>query len=78
MTGQAVALFVAAHLLGPHQQQVATFKGYQCGGSCSGHIAGYQWAMANGITDPGVCEVLISQGRQSFGEGCMAWVREAQ
>jgi len=29
----------------------ATFKGYQCTQNCSGHKAGYEWAMKKGIDD---------------------------
>lgn len=39
---------------------------FGCTGDCSGHEAGYEWAVEQGITDPREC-----RGRsQSFIEGC--------
>ena len=50
----------------------ATFKGYQCTQDCSGHIAGYEWAMRKGITSKSSC----TGKSKSFIEGCYAWVDE--
>ncbi len=50
----------------------ATFKGYQCTQNCSGHKAGYEWAMKKGITDKSRC----TGKSRSFIEGCYAWVDE--
>jgi hypothetical protein len=50
----------------------ATFKGYQCTQDCSGHKAGYEWAMKKRITDKSNC----TGNSQSFREGCYAWVDE--
>lgn len=42
------------------------FRGYKCTQDCSGHIAGYNWAIENGLTGPHECG-----GRSnSFIEGC--------
>lgn len=50
----------------------ATYKGYACTKDCSGHKAGYAWAVKKGITDIGACG-----GKScSFVEGCRSRVRE--
>ena len=66
-----LAAFVLLMIAAP--VYAATFKGYQCVGDCSGHIAGYKWARKKNITDPQVCIDSMVRSR-SFGEGCMAWV----
>jgi len=50
----------------------ATFKGYQCTQNCSGHKAGYEWAMKKGITSKSQC----AGKSKSFVEGCFALVDE--
>lgn len=48
------------------------FYGYSCTGNCSGHRAGYNWAMRHGIVDPADCG-----GRSnSFIEGCWAYAEQ--
>lgn len=50
------------------------FKGYKCKTNCSGHEAGYDWAMEKDITDPDDCG-----GKSiSFIEGCVAYAEEYQ
>lgn len=49
-----------------------SFAGYECTDDCSGHIAGYDWAEEQGITDPDDC----GGNSQSFIEGCEAWAEE--
>lgn len=49
-----------------------TFKSYECTADCSGHEAGYNWAMEKGITDPNDC----GGNSQSFIEGCKAYAYE--
>lgn len=46
-----------------------TFAGENCTVDCSGHEAGYNWAMDNGITDPSEC----GGNSWSFIEGCEAY-----
>jgi hypothetical protein len=46
-----------------------TFKGFNCKDDCSGHRAGYSWAMRKGITDTSQC----GGNSQSFYEGCLAY-----
>jgi len=43
-----------------------SFNGYPCTVDCSGHEAGYNWAIRNGITDPAEC----TGNSLSFVEGC--------
>lgn len=47
------------------------FFGYRCTEECSGHEAGYIWAMANHINFISDCDGQS----QSFIEGCMAYVK---
>jgi hypothetical protein len=49
-----------------------TFLGYPCTEDCSGHEAGYDWAIKNGISDESECI------GNSFVEGCMAAADEAR
>jgi hypothetical protein len=51
------------------QREQLYFKGYPCKDDCSGHIAGYNWAMRKGIEDPRKC----GGNSQSFYEGCLAY-----
>lgn len=53
-------------------QPDSEFRGYNCTDDCSGHKAGYNWALKKGITDPEQCG-----GRSmSFVEGCRAAAME--
>ncbi len=63
----AVLLCLLASLV-----DAATFKGYQCTQDCSGHKAGYQWAMKKSIRDKSRC----TGKSRSFVEGCYAYVDE--
>jgi hypothetical protein len=47
------------------------YRGQICRDDCSGHIAGYDWAMEYGITNRDVCEEADSL---SFSEGCLTAV----
>jgi hypothetical protein len=49
-----------------------SFHGYGCAEDCSGHEAGYAWAMENGITNPLECV----GNSQAFLEGCWAYSEE--
>jgi hypothetical protein len=55
-----------------------TFGGYECTVDCSGHKAGYEWAEAEDISDTGRCEAILRRwpNRNSFYEGCLAYVEE--
>lgn len=56
----------------PAQAQQKTFHNYPCTKDCSGHKAGYSWAMKHAIANPEDCH-----GRsKSFVEGCRAWAEE--
>lgn len=44
-----------------------------CTKDCSGHHAGYEWAMRKGLTDERPCYGAKSN---SFIEGCIQYVRE--
>lgn len=48
------------------------FHGYTCTKDCSGHKAGYLWAMKKNISKYEDC----GGKSQSFLEGCYAWVKE--
>jgi len=48
------------------------FGGYECTEDCSGHQAGYEWAMNNDIDDKDECGGYSD----SFIEGCWAYVEE--
>lgn len=48
------------------------FYGYECTQDCSGHEAGYEWAMENEINDPGDC----GGNSNSFIEGCLTFANE--
>ena len=51
---------------------MGSYAGDGCTEDCSGHEAGYQWAMDKGITDPDNCG-----GKSwSFEEGCRAYAEE--
>lgn len=45
-----------------------TYKGYPCTKDCSGHRAGYMWAVRKGVTDVNDCPYRTSHN--SFWEGC--------
>jgi uncharacterized lipoprotein len=49
--------------------EAKSFKGYECTDDCSGHEAGYNWAMKKGITDPDDCGGKST----SFIEGCRSY-----
>jgi uncharacterized lipoprotein NlpE involved in copper resistance len=53
-------------------QEPPSFGGYPCTVDCSGHEAGYQWAVEKGIDDPDDC----SGNSNSFIEGCIAYAKE--
>lgn len=44
------------------------YRGYPCTKDCSGHRAGYEWALRYGIIDPDDCP--YSPAHNSFWEGC--------
>jgi hypothetical protein len=46
-----------------------TFHGYTCGGDCSSHQAGYDWAAKNAVANPALC----TGNSESFIEGCRAY-----
>ncbi len=48
------------------------FRGYPCRKDCSGHKAGYEWAIKKEIAVREDC----GGKSQSFREGCYAWVEE--
>jgi hypothetical protein len=66
------ALFSVASAT-PAAAQDRTFGGYECTDDCAGHKAGYDWAEANGITDPNDCTMGNSQ---SFYEGCVVYTED--
>lgn len=51
-----------------------TSENWDCTSDCSGHDAGYEWAMDNDITDPYDCD----GNSDSFIEGCEAYANEQQ
>jgi hypothetical protein len=55
-----------------------SFGGYECTADCSGHKAGYEWAEAKDISDEENCEAILrrSPNRNSFYEGCLAYVED--
>lgn len=53
---------------------MGSYGGYGCTQDCSGHEAGYNWAMEKGITDPENC----GGNSWSFIEGCRAYAEENQ
>ncbi len=57
----------------PKFPDVHYFKGYKCEEDCSGHEAGYDWAIANDIRSYSDC---VSRSL-SFSEGCNSYVLEA-
>jgi hypothetical protein len=70
----AASLSIAVMVIAPGAYaQDRTFGGYDCTDDCSGHKAGYDWAEANGITDPADCPMGNSQ---SFYEGCLAYTED--
>lgn len=46
------------------------YEGMECTDDCSGHRAGYEWAMENDITDEDDC----SSNSASFDEGCQSYI----
>lgn len=52
-------------------RQPQLFHGYFCTVDCSGHIAGYNWAIEHGLSDPYECPIDPHNSR-SFTEGCWA------
>jgi hypothetical protein len=56
--------------------QAATFGGYECTKDCSGHWAGYEWAIAKDIVSKTQCEAIVLRApkRTSFYEGCLTYV----
>ena len=69
---KTVLAFALVMLSGPAFSQ---YSGqYGCTEDCSGHEAGYAWAEAKGIDDPGDC-----RGKsQSFIEGCQDFAEQQQ
>ena len=67
-----LAVIVLLALTLPLSVTASTFKGYQCTQDCSGHKAGYEWAMKKRITNKSNC----TGNSKSFREGCYAWVDE--
>ncbi|MDP7477164.1 MAG: hypothetical protein QF442_01825 [Candidatus Peribacteraceae bacterium] len=55
-----------------HYDGEESFHGYPCTEDCSGHIAGYEWAEENDISDTYDCDGYSV----SFDEGCEAYVDE--
>jgi hypothetical protein len=51
-----------------------SYKGYWCTDDCSGHEAGYEWALKKDIRDPDECSGMS----QSFVEGCQAFAEEQE
>jgi hypothetical protein len=49
-----------------------SFMGYECTDDCSGHQAGYNWALESGVYSKDDC----TGNSQSFIEGCYAYVEE--
>ena len=48
------------------------YRGYRCRKDCSGHMAGYEWAKRNQVTDADQCPYRPSH--PSFHEGCLSYV----
>lgn|GEM_PF-4623545 len=44
------------------------FRGYECTQDCSGHVAGFNWAIENGLNSPEQC----GGKSDSFIEGCIS------
>ena len=52
-----------------------SFAGDECGGNCSGHVAGYEWAEEHDIDDEDDCDTAGDRSNSpSFAEGCKAFV----
>ena len=49
-----------------------TWNGYECTSDCSGHEAGYDWALDSNVTDDSGCD----GNSNSFNEGCEQYVSE--
>ena len=64
----AITLLVS--MLGSTTASADTFDGYECTDDCSGHQAGYDWAVENEIDDVDSC----GTESQSFNEGCQSAV----
>lgn len=62
--------FIGCVVVGTAQRPPGTFGGYECREDCSGHQAGYDWALSRGISSTDRC----SGSSQSFVEGCLAKV----
>lgn len=55
-----------------YEGERGSYGGYGCTVDCSGHEAGYTWAMERGIDDPDNC----GGNSWSFEEGCRAFAEE--
>lgn len=53
-------------------EEVEYFGDYPCTDDCSGHSAGYKWAMEKDITDPDDC----GGNSNSFIEGCLTYAQD--
>lgn len=49
-----------------------SWNGYECTSDCSGHEAGYDWALDNNVTDESSCDGKSN----SFNEGCEQYISE--
>ena len=58
----------------PGNSQEWAAAGFPCSGDCEGHVKGYEWAEALGISDPDEC----GGNSQSFIEGCRCYAQEQQ
>lgn len=70
----ASSLLLAVWCVNGARAQERTFGGYDCTDDCSGHAAGYRWAEGKSITDESRCP--LTGNRQSFYEGCQAYVED--
>lgn len=57
-----------------YEDEPITSDNWDCTGDCSGHEAGYEWALNRGITDSEDC----GGNSDSFIEGCEAYANEYQ
>jgi len=64
---------LAISLIIPLPAFAQSFHGYSCTQDCSGHQAGYRWAIQHGVDDASDCR----GNSQSFIEGCRAAVEES-
>lgn len=62
----------SSHIESEETENIIEYNGYECTKDCSGHEAGYEWAMDNDVCD----EYFDGGNSESFAEGVRSYAEE--